>query len=205
MASFIAFCGACITVLKELNTLVDEPYMVCALRPPLLSLHGSCAGTQDEPFHIPQAQAYCNGDFEVWDPKITTPPGLSVLALHHPVSLPKLSRYLMSLLLKRLFLFKCNVPMLRLTVTLTLLALPIILARLLAFHKRFRPPASLLNPPLEAVIISFFPIAWFFGFLYYTEVPSLLFVVGTVVAASEDNHWLAAFVCQPQHLARFTG
>lgn len=31
---------------------------------------------QDEPFHVPQAQAYCNGDYSYWDPKITTPPGL---------------------------------------------------------------------------------------------------------------------------------
>lgn len=31
---------------------------------------------QDEPFHVPQVQAYCNGDFSYWDPKITTPPGL---------------------------------------------------------------------------------------------------------------------------------
>ena len=30
----------------------------------------------DEIFHIPQAQAYCQGDFLYWDNKITTPPGL---------------------------------------------------------------------------------------------------------------------------------
>ena len=29
----------------------------------------------DEVFHIPQAQAYCQGGFDVWDPKITTSPG----------------------------------------------------------------------------------------------------------------------------------
>eukprot|EP00835_Amoeboradix_gromovi_P003694 NODE_254_length_12812_cov_0.286872.p5 type:complete len:423 gc:universal NODE_254_length_12812_cov_0.286872:3059-4327(+) len=38
------------------NIVMDQPYM-------------------DEPFHVPQAQRYCKGDFE-WDPKITTPPGL---------------------------------------------------------------------------------------------------------------------------------
>ena len=32
----------------------------------------------DEVFHIPQAQAYWAGNFTVWDPKITTPPGLYV-------------------------------------------------------------------------------------------------------------------------------
>ena len=31
---------------------------------------------QDEPFHVPQTQRYCRGDFAHWDPKITTFPGL---------------------------------------------------------------------------------------------------------------------------------
>ncbi|KAF5377620.1 hypothetical protein D9615_005107 [Tricholomella constricta] len=156
---YLVFCGACITVLKELNTIVGEPYM-------------------DEPFHVPQAQAYCRGDFLTWDPKITTPPGL----------------YVMSVLLKRVFMFKCTLPMLRLTTMLALLSLPPVLTRLLCFHKRIRPPLSLLSPSIEALILSAFPIAWFFGFLYYTEAPSLIFVVWTVVAASQDRHWLAALL-----------
>lgn len=155
----LAFAGVCVTVLKELNGIVNEPYM-------------------DEPFHVPQAQAYCRGDFETWDPKITTPPGL----------------YLLSFLLKKLFLFKCTLPMLRLTPMLCLLALPIALTRLLCFHKRQHPPTSILTPVPEAVVLSCFPIAWFFGFLYYTETPSLLFVVWTVIAASQGNHWLAALL-----------
>lgn len=157
--NYLLFCGACITILKEVNTLVGEPYM-------------------DEPFHIPQAQAYCRGEFLTWDPKITTPPGL----------------YLMSLFFKRVFLFKCTLPMLRLTTVLALLSLPPILTRLLCFHKRIRPPVSLLSPSSEAMILTAFPIAWFFGFLYYTEAPSLAFVVLTFVAASQDQHWLAALL-----------
>jgi alpha-1,2-glucosyltransferase len=35
----------------------------------------------DEVFHIPQAQIYCDGRFDIWDGKITTPPGLYVLLL----------------------------------------------------------------------------------------------------------------------------
>ncbi|KIM48319.1 glycosyltransferase family 59 protein [Hebeloma cylindrosporum] len=158
-SSYPIFCTICIVVLKEVNTIVDGPYM-------------------DEPFHIPQAQAYCRGEFSTWDPKITTPPGL----------------YLLSLVLKRLFLVKCNVAMLRLTPALTLLALPIALTRLLCYHKRERPPPSILSPIPEAIILSAFPIAWFFGFLYYTEVPSVLFVVLTVVASSQHKHWLAALL-----------
>lgn len=84
--------------------------------------------------------------------------------------------------------------MLRLTVLLSLLALPIALTRLVCYHRRERPPASIMAPVLEATVAAAFPIAWFFGFLYYTDVPSLLFVVTTIVAATEDKHWLAALV-----------
>ncbi|THU91646.1 glucosyltransferase [Dendrothele bispora CBS 962.96] len=156
---YIAYCGICISVLKELNSIVDEPYM-------------------DEPFHIPQAQAYCRNEFTTWDPKITTPPGL----------------YLMSLIFKRIFLFKCSLPMLRLTVTLTLLALPLVLTRLLAYQKRTRPPSSFFAATPDAVVLSFFPIAWFYGFLYYTEVPSLVFVLGTILAAVTERHWVAGLL-----------
>jgi alpha-1,2-glucosyltransferase len=91
-------------------------------------------------------------------------------------------------------MLKCNVPMLRLTTMLPLLALPLVLTRLLCFHQRERPPSSILAPKVDAVVLSAFPIAWFFGFLYYTEVPSLLFVVGTIVAAMQNKHWFAALV-----------
>jgi len=49
-------------------------------------------------------------------------------------------------------------------------------------------------PVLEATVLAAFPLTWFFGFLYYTDVPSLLFVVATIAAATEDRHWLAALV-----------
>ncbi|KAJ7823566.1 glucosyltransferase [Mycena olivaceomarginata] len=157
--AYTVFVGISISLLKEFNSVVSEPYM-------------------DEPFHIPQAQAYCRGEFDVWDPKITTPPGL----------------YMLSLLLKKMFMLKCNVPMLRLTTMLPLLALPPVLTRLMCFHQRDRPSARILAPNLDAIVLSGFPIAWFFGFLYYTEVPSLLFVVGTVVAAMQNKHWFAALL-----------
>lgn len=84
--------------------------------------------------------------------------------------------------------------MLRLTTTLSLLALPIVLTRLVCYHQRQRLPSSFLAPTLDAIVLSAFPLAWFFGFFYYTEVPSLLFVVWTVVAASQGKHWLAGLV-----------
>lgn len=41
----------------QVTSLVPEPYL-------------------DEVFHVPQALAYCEGRYGVWDPKLTTPPGL---------------------------------------------------------------------------------------------------------------------------------
>ncbi|EIM92928.1 glucosyltransferase [Stereum hirsutum FP-91666 SS1] len=148
-----------VITLKELNTEVQKPYM-------------------DEPFHVPQVQAYCRGEWTYWDPKITTPPGL----------------YGLTIIMKNIFLFKCNLPTLRLTPLVTLLVLPFALTRLLCFHQRVRTPSSSFVPTLDAVVLSAFPIVWFFGFLYYTEVPSLLFVVSTIVASSQNKHKLAALL-----------
>jgi alpha-1,2-glucosyltransferase len=52
---------------------VPEPYLVSARR--RSAQNAVLMTSQDEFFHVPQAQKYCNGDY-TWDPKITTPPGL---------------------------------------------------------------------------------------------------------------------------------
>ncbi|CZR62578.1 related to alpha-1,2 glucosyltransferase/transcriptional activator [Phialocephala subalpina] len=46
---------------RQVTEIVPEPYL-------------------DEVFHIPQSQAYCVGAYDIWDPKLTTPPGLYVFA-----------------------------------------------------------------------------------------------------------------------------
>jgi alpha-1,2-glucosyltransferase len=102
----------------------------------------------------------------------------------------------MSLLLNKIFMIKCTLPMLRLTTVLSLLSLPIVLTQLMCYYQR-RRPQSLLEPIPEAIVVSAFPIAWFFGFLYYTEVPSLVFVIWTVALATQQQHWFAALVCGP--------
>ena len=76
---------------------------------------------------------------------------------------------------------------------LCLASLPVVSTLLLSYHKRERPP-SLLTPPLEAVVLASFPLVWFFGFLYYTEVPSVVSVILTVAFASQGKHLQAAMV-----------
>ncbi len=52
----------------------------------------------------------------------------------------------------------------------------------------------MFTPTLDSVVLSTFPIGWFFGFLYYTDMPSLLSVIVTIVAASQGLHWAASMV-----------
>ena len=61
---------------RQVTDVVPEPYLVSL---PSFQIF-SAEQNQDEVFHIPQAQAYCVGDFHVWDPKLTTPPGLYAFA-----------------------------------------------------------------------------------------------------------------------------
>lgn len=101
----------------------------------------------------------------------------------------------MSVMLSKLFLFKCSLPILRLTPLATLLTLPLILSRLLSHQRRVRPPGETLSPTPDSIAVSLFPIAWFFGFLYYTDIPSLVFVLVTVLAAAQERYVLSALVC----------
>jgi len=84
--------------------------------------------------------------------------------------------------------------MLRLTPLLTLLVSPILLNRIRAFHHRIPTLRSPVNASLEDVVIAAFPVAWFFGFLYYTDVPSLVSVLATIAAATRGQHLPAGLV-----------
>jgi alpha-1,2-glucosyltransferase len=75
-ALYPAFCAVCVTVLKEVNRIIDEPYMVCISNGYADEITTDIQSLKDEPFHVPQAQAFCRGEYSTWDPKITTPPGL---------------------------------------------------------------------------------------------------------------------------------
>ncbi|PVH83256.1 glycosyltransferase family 59 protein [Cadophora sp. DSE1049] len=61
LVAYVALYGLAKFWLSQVTKVVREPYL-------------------DEVFHIPQAQAYCNGRYNVWDPKLTTPPGLYIFS-----------------------------------------------------------------------------------------------------------------------------
>lgn len=47
---------------------------------------------------------------------------------------------------------------------------------------------------LEVHTISLLPPMWFFGFLYYTDVPSTVAVMAMLSAAKRDKHFVSAMV-----------
>ncbi|KZO94958.1 glycosyltransferase family 59 protein [Calocera viscosa TUFC12733] len=162
---YVAYCALNIYVLKLVNDAVREPYM-------------------DEPFHVPQAQQYCSLDFSTYDPKLTTPPGL----------------YVLSLLLSKLFAMKCTLPLLRFHCTLLSLLLPPLLSHLLPLLKpppRDEPPRTVmatLSPGWEAIVLGAMPVAWFVGFLYYTDLGAVVCAVAAVVAARRGKSGWAALL-----------
>ncbi|KAG8981857.1 glucosyltransferase [Tulasnella sp. JGI-2019a] len=144
----------------------------------------------DEPFHITQAQAYCRGEWSTWDPKITTPPGLYILSVAQ--------NYILRL--------TCNVPNLRLTNFLFLQITPLVIALLLRSTRTLNHTpgrSSNISQDSRGSSLAFdtlgftlaaFPVLWFFGFLYYTDVGSAVGIVATVLLAREGKHWWAAMI-----------
>ncbi|KAI8887649.1 glycosyltransferase family 59 protein [Backusella circina FSU 941] len=109
----------------------------------------------DEIFHIPQAQQYCQGDYYTWDPKLTTPPGL----------------YWISNLFNYITRYDvCTVNALRFTNILFAFGLYFVLDSLTrTLHKA--------NSRIYTLSLVWFPIGFFYNFVYYTDSGSTFFVL----------------------------
>ncbi|KAI9019058.1 alpha-2-glucosyltransferase Alg10 [Hyaloraphidium curvatum] len=135
----------------------------------------------DEPFHVPQAQRYCRGDFMTWDPKLTTPPGLYVFPAALLYGIRVVSDVLPMLRGLSDPAVLCSVAGLRTWNILfalgTLKVLRLILLRLRSRPAGQSDPGSESDASMEATVISLFPLSFFFHFLYYTDTGSAFFVL----------------------------
>ncbi|KAH7389490.1 alpha-2-glucosyltransferase Alg10 [Phaeosphaeria sp. MPI-PUGE-AT-0046c] len=130
----------------------------------------------DEFFHVPQAQKYCDGDY-TWDPKITTPPGLYLIAkLMKPVfGCGTNSLRALNVLASCLICFS-SFDILR------LLRVPPIQQQGKAASAKERArngdqDSSVLLDANTALNIALFPPLFFFSALFYTDVMSTLAVL----------------------------
>ncbi|KAF6137773.1 hypothetical protein GIB67_040481 [Kingdonia uniflora] len=149
------------------NKIVPEPYM-------------------DEIFHIPQAQQYCRGNFRSWDPMITTPPGLYYISLAHVASLfPGL------LFIKQNYSFSefCSSSILR-----SLNGFLAVICSILVYEilTQLRPDLDEKKATLRSIVLSLYPLHWFFTFLYYTDVASLTLVLAMYLLCLKRHYQLSS-------------
>lgn len=132
----------------------------------------------DEFFHLRQCYTYCEYKFNVWDDKITTPPGLYVLGFLYTktVSLAIVTP-IESLCGSYTFLRSLNLVG-------GMIVFPIILSSILKSKDQF----------WNVNIISL-PLFFTYMFLFYTDVWSLILVVGALAFAvnSKDSSFLFPF------------
>uniref|UniRef100_A0A3B4UFE9 Dol-P-Glc:Glc(2)Man(9)GlcNAc(2)-PP-Dol alpha-1,2-glucosyltransferase n=2 Tax=Seriola dumerili TaxID=41447 RepID=A0A3B4UFE9_SERDU len=140
----------------------------------------------DEIFHIPQAQKYCHGKFNEWDPMITTLPGLyliSVGVIKPVVWLADLTGEVV-----------CSTAMLRFINLLfncgNLYLLYLLICKL---HLREKTRTT-SRRVLSALSLSTFPVLYFFNFLYYTDAGSTFFILFTYLMTLYGCHKASALL-----------
>lgn len=187
----------------------------------------------DELFHIRQVQQYCRYNFTHWDPMITTLPGLYFISLMllYPLSLltdmdlislcsPSVLRLTNVLLwigniwLMYGILVKLNCDILKVrsdtdknkgqerpygVQTVRRGALDIAVKRKIQSTMKE-------HCFITSLVVSFFPVLYFFTFLYYTDMASTFFVLLTYYCALSECHrcsavaGLAAILCRQTNI-----
>ncbi|KAK9831499.1 hypothetical protein WJX81_002842 [Elliptochloris bilobata] len=145
------------------------------------------AAYMDEPFHVPQTQRYCRGDFMHWDPKITTFPGLYVAGAAYSRALRALSLIWRPLPLSA----ACGTTALR-SLNVLLAGACFLVTRALCL--RLHPRQGRNYATLSAAVLTLLPTHFFFVFLYYTDVGSLMLVLAAYLASLHDRPHLAALL-----------
>lgn len=159
---------------RFVNEIVSAPYM-------------------DEIFHIPQAQIYCHGLFHKWDPKITTPSGPYMFAFF-VANLPNLTLSYLDQWIPGLFgdfrLF-CSVEFLRLLNQIFSIGTIGLIAYIQPLIHKSQPGSLLVT---RATVISIFPVAFFYNFLFYTDSGSSFFVLLSYALSLKDQYLFSAIV-----------
>ncbi|XP_012147646.1 alpha-1,2-glucosyltransferase Alg10 [Megachile rotundata] len=133
----------------------------------------------DEVFHVNQTLQYCDGNFTQWDQKITTLPGLYILA----------TLILSPLKLCNIFYLRC----INLLGTFLNLYLTNSILKQISITHRMQRWDNWIKLSV-ACNITFFPPLFFWHFLYYTDVVSLNAVLLMVLLHLHKQFKLAAFV-----------
>ncbi|GAA5869199.1 hypothetical protein JCM3774_003978 [Rhodotorula dairenensis] len=155
---YSAWAAASVHIARRVNALVPEPYM-------------------DEIFHVPQAQAYCRGEWSYWNPSLTTPPGVYLV----PALLSHLKRH--SPLLDHVLPFDpCSVPSLRATNLVLSLSLPFLYSSLFALvdgrkTSKALPRRRPRHVTWEGLVVALMPMLGWWAWMFYTDLASVVLVL----------------------------
>ncbi|XP_051218076.1 dol-P-Glc:Glc(2)Man(9)GlcNAc(2)-PP-Dol alpha-1,2-glucosyltransferase isoform X2 [Lolium perenne] len=167
LAVAAAVAAWAVPVAALVNSVVPDPYM-------------------DEIFHVPQAQRYCRGEFLVWDPMITTPPGLYYISLAY---LASLFPGAWAIKVAEAFDPLCTTALLRSTNVMMAMVCGVLVYDLLLCIK---PGIGKTKATAYAILVALYPVHWFFTFLYYTDVASLAAVLAMYLFCLKKRFWVSA-------------
>ncbi|GAA5941290.1 dolichyl-P-Glc:Glc(2)Man(9)GlcNAc(2)-PP-dolichol alpha-1,2- glucosyltransferase [Sporobolomyces koalae] len=154
-------------VARRINQEVPEPYM-------------------DEIFHMPQAQAYCRGEWSYWDTAITTPPGLYLV--------PAVLSRLLSQVAPAFSAWPCSLDALRFFNLILLAFLPMLYTALLVSiqsatfsldalrlksRKKAHRAKQIESARWEGLVIALMPVVGWWAWLYYTDLGSVMTVLAS--------------------------
>ncbi|KAK4486735.1 hypothetical protein RD792_006694 [Penstemon davidsonii] len=177
VASIVILCLTPISIL--VNRIVPDPYM-------------------DEIFHVPQAQQYCRGNFRSWDPMITTPPGLYFVSLAYVASLFPGLVYLQEV---SSFYDACSTSILRFTNVVLAVICSVLVYEII---RHLRPSLGDKKATFHALVLSLYPLHWFFSYLYYTDVASLTAVLAMYLLTLKKKYLLSSLMGAVSVLIRQT-
>ncbi|NWI98920.1 AG10A glucosyltransferase, partial [Crypturellus undulatus] len=140
----------------------------------------------DEAFHVPQAQAYCEGRFGQWDPMITTLPGLYLVSVGIARPLAWLFGWTGSI--------ACSTGMLRFINLLFSVGNFYLLYLLFSKVHPKSKAVSGFQRILSTLTLALFPTLYFFTFLYYTDPGSVFFTLFSYLMCLYGNHKTSALL-----------
>ncbi|KAK9890024.1 hypothetical protein WA026_008831 [Henosepilachna vigintioctopunctata] len=125
----------------------------------------------DEEFHLPLGEAYCQYNFNKWDPKVTTLPGLYLLT---------------SLIFGKWSL--CSTYWLRFVSLITSTINVLLFYIFLKLNNKEVPWKNVIS----AINLSILPPLYFFSHVYYTDVSSIMMTMLVLISAKKEWHYFVS-------------
>jgi len=156
----------------------------------------------DEVFHVRQAQHYCAGNWTVWDNKITTLPGLYLLNA--------VIAHCAGFMTGKPNIEYCSLEKLRfVNIVMSVLIFVVMYTIFRKLSRRLKDDPGLGIQPIHrtccmmnSLVLTCFPLLYFYNLLYYTDVGSVLFVLASYSCSIRNHHLKSAMGHRESRITR---